>query len=59
MILRVKKKSTEFELDDASDLTVVMSAQEREAILAVDAAFADRAPVNERPTVVMAAVKVG
>lgn len=50
--------SDEFELDDLMDVTIVMSPEEREAILAIDAAFSARSTPNERPTITMSAVKV-
>jgi hypothetical protein len=53
---KVLKMCNEFELDDFMDVTIVMSPEEREAILAIDAAFGARTPINERPTVTMPAV---
>lgn len=47
-----------FELDDAAEITVVMSRAELDALLGIDQAWASRANVHERPTQKMLAVKV-
>jgi hypothetical protein len=47
-----------FELDDAAEITVVMSRDELNALLSIDDAWAGRATIHERPTRTMSAVKV-
>lgn len=47
-----------FELDDAAEITVVMSRDELDALLSIDDALASRTNVHERPTRMMSAVKV-
>ena len=49
---------TDFELDDVTDLTIVISKKELETILAIDAAHGEREARHIRPTVQMPAVKV-
>ncbi len=55
---RILELVSDFELDDLAEITVVISKKELETILSIDAAYAGRAQVHERPTVTMAAVKV-
>lgn len=55
---RILELVSDFELDEVTDLTIVMSRKELETILSIDAAYASRAEVHNRPTVVMGAVKV-
>lgn len=47
-----------FELDDAAEITVVMSRDELDALLSIDDAWAARTTIHERPTRTMSAVKV-
>lgn len=47
-----------FELDDAAEITVVMSRAELDALLSIDEAWRARATIHERQTVTMNAVKV-
>lgn len=49
---------SDFELDDVTDLTIVMSQKELDTILSIDAAYAVRQEVHCRPTVTMEVVKV-
>jgi len=49
---------TDSELDEAAEVTLVMSAKELQAILAIDAAHAIRDEVYTRPTVAMPVVKI-
>ena len=56
--LQILELVSDFELDDIADLTIVMSRDELDLILSIDAACAGRAGIHDRPTVVMGAVKV-
>lgn len=46
------------EIDDLAELTIVMSSEELEMILAIDAAHASREATHQRPTLTMPAVKM-
>lgn len=48
---------SDFDVDAAADITIVMSRKELETILAIDEAHARRAFAHEHPTVTMLAVR--
>ncbi len=55
---KILELCTDFELDDVTELTIVMSKHEVDAILAIDAMHAARDSVHMRPTITMNAVKI-